>query len=320
MPTVDSSNSPTPFGSRGSQTSHEVRRVTLLGLGVNVGLAVLKFVFGFVGASQALVADGVHSLSDLSTDLAVLLGVRYWSEPADAEHPHGHGRIETLITSVIGILLAGAGIGLAYRAVATLHRHDTTMPPGWSAFATACASIAAKELLYRWTALVGKRVKSSAVIANAWHHRSDALSSVPVAVAVLATRIWPAWGFLDHVAAVIVSVLILHAAGGIVWPALRELIDAGAAKEEREAMLRLALGTKGVRAAHKLRTRFIGPGLQIDLHVLVEPELSVREGHAIAGVVKERLLEEGPNVVDVLVHVEPFDADQHDASHGVSLP
>jgi len=288
-----------------------VRRVTLWGLAVNVGLAVAKFLFGIVGGSQALVADAVHSLSDLVTDVAVVVGAGFWSAPADAEHPHGHGRIETLITSAIGILLGGVGVGLAYRAMQTLHEAHLSSP-GWSAFAVACLSIVAKEALYRWTASVGKRVRSSAVVANAWHHRSDALSSVPVAIAVLGTRIGPSWGLLDHVATVIVAVLILHAAWEIAWPAFRELIDAGATEQDRKALFQLARQTEGVEEVHKLRTRYIGPGLQVDLHVLVRPELSVREGHAIAGVVKERLLEHGPNVIDVLVHVEPFDAEHHD--------
>jgi cation diffusion facilitator family transporter len=207
--------------------------------------------------------------------------------------------------------LGSVGVGLAYRAIQTLHA-DYKSTPGWSALAVACLSIVAKEALYRWTTSVGKRVRSSALVANAWHHRSDALSSLPVAIAVVGTWIWPTWGFLDQIAAVIVSVLILHAAWEIVSPALRELIDAGATEQERRAMNELALKTEGVEAVHKLRTRSIGPGLQVDLHVLVLPELSVREGHAIAGVVKERLLEHGPNVIDVLVHVEPFDADHHD--------
>jgi cation diffusion facilitator family transporter len=295
--------------------TREVRRVTLWGLVVNLVLAAMKFVFGVVGASQALVADAVHSLSDSVTDVAVVVGAGFWSAPADAEHPHGHGRIETLITTAIGVLLAAVGIGLGWRALQALHEVHQSRP-GWVAFAAACLSIVAKELLYRWTAHVGRRLRSSALVANAWHHRSDALSSLPVAVAVLGTRIWPAWGFLDHIAAVIVSVLILHAAWEITWPALRELIDAGASEQERKAMLTLARQTEGVRAVHKLRTRSIGAGLQVDLHVLVEPELSVRAGHAIAGVVKERLLQHGPNVIDVLVHVEPFDADHHKPAGG----
>ena len=292
----------------GTFRAREVHRVTLWGLVANLALSALKFVFGVLGSSQALVADAVHSLSDSATDVAVLVGAKFWTAPADAEHPHGHGRIETIITGLIGAVLAGVGIGLGYRAVVTLHHRDFTTP-GWIAFATACISIVAKEALYRWTVHVGRRVRSSAVIANAWHHRSDALSSVPVAVAVLGTRIRPDWVFLDHIATVIVAVLILHAAWTITWPALRQLVDAGASDKERQRILALALETEGVRAVHKLRTRHIGLGLQTDLHVLVDPDLTVAQGHAIAGVVKERLLRFGPEVVDVLVHVEPYGSD-----------
>jgi len=312
---TESTKTGTAGEARSSAQAGQVRRVTLWGLVVNLLLAAIKFLFGIVGASHALVADAVHSLSDLVTDVAIVVGAGFWSAPADAEHPYGHGRIETLITSAIGILLGGVGVGLGYRAILTLPQwHDSR--PGWIAFAAACLSIVAKEVLYRWTARVGKRVRSSALVANAWHHRSDALSSVPVAVAVLGTHIRPEWGFLDHIGAVVVSVLILHAAWEITWPALRELIDAGASEQERRAILELALDTGGVQSVHKLRTRSIGPGFQVDLHVLVEPELSVREGHAIAGVVKERLLNKGPNVIDVLVHVEPYDADHHKRATG----
>ncbi len=293
---------------RAPEHAREVQRVTLCGLGVNLGLSAVKFVFGLIGASQALVADAVHSVSDSVTDVVIVIGAGFWAAPADEEHPHGHGRIETVITSVIGIVLGGIGVGLAYRAIRSLHEAEMSRP-GWIVLAAACLSILTKELVYRWTAKVGRRVRSSALIANAWHHRSDALSSVPVAVAVLGTKIWPAWGFLDQIATVIVSVLILHAAWSITWPALRELVDAGATGQERKAMLALVAQTEGVEAVHKLRTRSIGPGLQVDLHVQVEPELSVRRGHEIAGRVKARLLDEGPNVIDVLVHLEPFEGD-----------
>lgn len=289
-----------------AEQAREVYRVTVGGLIANTALAAVKFVVGLVAESQALVADAVHSLSDSATDIAVVIGVRYWSAPADVEHPHGHGRIETLISLFIGVALAGVGVGLAWRAVSTLHQYHL-VSPGWLAFWAACLSIITKEWLYRWTVRVGRRVKSSAMIANAWHHRSDALSSLPVAVAVLGTRIQPTWGFLDHIATVLVSALILHASWGIAWPALRQLIDAGADREARERILALALGTDKVHAVHALRTRHIGPGLAVDLHVLVEPTLTVREGHAIAGAVKQRLLAEGPDVVDVLLHIEPYE-------------
>lgn len=281
-----------------------VRRVTLWGLAVNLLLSGIKFVFGVFGASQALVADAVHSLSDSITDIVVLIGVRFWSAPPDESHPYGHGRIETLITFFIGIALGVVGVGLGYRAIATLHQQQTSSP-GWVAFFAACVSIAGKEWLYRWNVKVGRRVKSTALLANAWHHRSDALSSVPVAVAVLGTRIWPGWGLLDQVATVIVSVLILYAAWEISAPAFRHLIDAGATRKERENIVAIALNTEGVTSIHALRTRYVGPGLQVDLHVMVDGNLSVRQGHDIAGAVKRRLKEAGPNIVDVLVHVEP---------------
>jgi cation diffusion facilitator family transporter len=187
--------------------------------------------------------------------------------------------------------------------------HDQqTASPGWVAFFAACASIAGKEWLYQWNVRVGRRIKSSALLANAWHHRSDALSSVPVAVGVLGARIWPAWGFLDLVATVIVSVLILYAAWEISAPAFRHLVDAGASRKERDRILDIALGTDGVSSIHALRTRYVGPGLQVDLHVLVDGNLSVRGGHDIASAVKRRLIEGGPDIVDVLVHIEPHDS------------
>jgi cation diffusion facilitator family transporter len=285
----------------------EIRRVTLWGLAVNLALSAIKFSFGVFGASQALIADAVHSLTDSVTDIAVLIGVRFWTAPPDESHPHGHGRIETLITFCIGIFLGAVGVGLGCRAVAALHNQQTTSP-GWVALVAACVSIAGKEWLYQWNVRVGRRIKSSALLANAWHHRSDALSSVPVAVAVLGGRIWPAWGFLDLVATVIVSVLILYAAWEISEPAFRQLVDAGASQKERDNIVAIALHTEGVISIHALRTRYVGPGLQVDLHVMVDDNLSVRQGHNIAGAVKHRLIEGGPNIVDVLVHVEPHDS------------
>jgi len=284
--------------------TQEVRRVTLWGLAINLALCVIKFLVGVVGSSQALVADAVHSLSDSVTDMVVLIGVRFWSAPPDESHPYGHGRIETLITFCIGIVLGAVGIGLGYRAIASLHAQQTTSP-GWVAFAAACVSIAGKEWLYQWNVRVGRRIKSSALLANAWHHRSDALSSVPVAIAVLGARIWPAWGFLDLIATVIVAVMILYAAWEVAAPAFRHLIDAGASEKERARICAIALDTDGVRSIHAVRTRYVGPGLLVDLHVMVGGDLSVREGHDIARSVKHRLIDGGPDIIDVLVHIEP---------------
>jgi cation diffusion facilitator family transporter len=173
-------------------------------------------------------------------------------------------------------------------------------------------SIFSKESLYHRTVVVGRRVKSSAVVANAWHHRSDAFSSIPAFVAVGGAMLMPGWTWLDHVGAIVVSLFILHAAFNILRPAYNELIDSGASLMVRRELTALAEGIEGVREVHGLRTRFVGGGLHVDLHVLVDPHLTVEEGHRIAGKVKYRLLHDGPDVADVLVHLEPFEEGTED--------
>jgi len=293
-------------GENTRETMRQVQKVTVWGLAANLALAAIKFVFGILGNSQALVADGVHSLSDSTTDIAVIVGARFWTQPADEEHPYGHGRIETMITFFIGVVLGTVGLLIAYRAIQTIGM-DHRSAPGWIVFAAACISMVSKELMYRWTVLVGKRIKSSALMANAWHHRSDGLSSLPVAIAVIGTKIQPEWAFLDHIGAIIVAVLIIQAAWKISWPTLKQLADTAASEEERRKLIALARVVDGVKDVHALRTRHIGPGLQVDLHVLVDPNLSVSRGHNIAGIVKRKLLDDGPDVVNVLVHIEPYE-------------
>jgi cation diffusion facilitator family transporter len=285
------------------QQVREVRRVTWWGMIVNIFLSAGKILAGIIGNSQAVVADGVHSLSDCTTDVAVIVGVRFWSAPPDEDHPYGHSRIETLVSLLIGLLLGGVAIGLGYEALSTIREQHP--PPGVIALIAAIVSLISKEILYRWTVAVGRRIKSSAVVANAWHHRSDAFSSLPVAAAVGIAMIFPEWYFLDHIGALAVMVLILQAAGRIVMPALRELADAGAPLELRNLCEQIARETPGVEHVHKLRTRQLGFGLQVDLHVHVAPDLSVRDGHDISEDVKRRLYELGPDIVDVITHMEP---------------
>ncbi len=282
-----------------------VRRVAWIGLWCNLGLAILKIVAGLTARSHAVVADGVHSLSDLVTDLAVIIGVRYWSAPPDNDHPHGHARIETLVTLSIGLVLAGVAVGLCYEALATVRDPDLA-PPGWLAFWAAVLSLGIKEWLYRWTVVKAREANSPALEANAWHHRSDALSSLPAAAAVAVGAIYPEWSFVDRVGAAIVSLLILQAAWKIVWPALQQLVDRGAPEEQLRRITEIAQSTRGVMEVHAVRTRYLGRGLQVDLHVLVDPEITVREGHAISELVRLRLLELCRNVRDVVVHLEPY--------------
>ena len=293
-------------------TEGVVRRVTWLGLYVNLALAAIKFAAGILGRSQALVADAIHTLTDLTTDIAVIAGSHYWSRPPDDNHPYGHRRLETLVTVFIGVALIAAGIGIGWKAVSTLHELHGS-PPGWIAVFAAVLSVVCKEIIYRWTAATGRRVKSTALAANAWHHRTDALSSVPVLIAVAGARIFPGWSFLDHLGAVVVSIFILHASFKIIWPGLSELIDVGVPTEIRKRIRDIALENENVLQVHDIRTRYISSSIQVDLHIVVEGLITVREGHNIADDVKERIMEAIPEVLDVVVHVDPPERALRDA-------
>ncbi len=287
-----------------------IRKVTWSGLGVNIGLAGMKFLAGFLGSSQAVIADAVHTLSDTTTDIAVLVGSLFWSAPPDTEHPYGHQRIEALVSAVIGGVLVSVAAGLAYNAMATIHAGETG-GTGMVAAVGPALSIVCKEWIYRRTARVGRRVKSSAVIANAWHHRSDALSSIPALLAVVVSSQFPGWGFVDNIGAVVVAVFILKVAWDITVPALKELIDTGATLTAQRAIQKLTMDVGGVIGAHAIRTRKFGSRIHVDLHILVNPELSVRAGHSISESVKRHLVENGPDVFDVVVHLEPYEETGH---------
>jgi cation diffusion facilitator family transporter len=282
----------------------QVRLVTWTGMLVNILLSTFKILAGYFGKSQTILADGFHSLSDTLTDVAVIVGVRYWSAPPDETHPHGHSKIEAIITQFIGLVLVVVAVGIVYKAVITLHEMHTT-PPDWIALIAALVSIASKEILYQWTVYVGKRARSSAVVANAWHHRSDALSSIPAAIAVAAARLFPSWSFVDHVGAIVVSLFILQAAWKIVWPSLKELSDTGASPELTRDIERIVLATQGVQSLHKIRTRQTGYGYHVDLHIQVDGSMTVLEGHNISEQAKARLMQNCSEVLDVIVHLEP---------------
>jgi len=295
-----SSNTSNSSEGHGSQ----VRFVTLVGFLVNLGLSVIKFLAGIYGNSQALVADAVHSLSDMVTDLVVIIGSYYWTKPADHHHHYGHGRIETLVSIAVGALLCLAGVGLINEALQTMSA-GATKAPGKIAVVAAVISIFANEFLFRYSFRVGKRLKSSALVANAWHHRSDAFSSVPALLAVVGAIFVPEWGFLDRVGAIVVSVFIFQAAYKIICPALKELTDASATPEVCNEIVNIAAAVDGVREVHGLRTRLTGASLYADLHVLVESTMTVKAGHDIAEEVQARLLAADLDVVDVVVHIEP---------------
>ncbi len=282
----------------------QIKKVTWIGLFINVALAAIKFIFGFIGSSQAVIADAVHSLSDMATDLSVILGVQYWSAPPDENHPYGHLKIESIVTVLIGATLALVALGMGYGSLATI-REVHIKQTAWIAVIGPILSIILKEALYRWTVIVGTRARSSAVIANAWHHRSDALSSVPALIAVTASAMNPEWAFLDHVGALIISIFILKISWDIMKPSLAELSDRGASRKDCDKIEKIAVGVGGVRSVHAIRTRKCGQSIFVDLHVVVDPEISVRLGHNISEEVKKSLMKEGPKVFDVVSHIEP---------------
>jgi cation diffusion facilitator family transporter len=301
-----------PAGEPGADAlSAAVRRVTWSGLFLNIALAAVKMAAGILGSSQALVADSIHSISDCSTDLTILIGVQYWSKPPDESHPYGHRRIETMVTITIGVVLALVACGLGYNAMHTFgERHEA--PPGLIALVAALISVATKEWLFRWTAATGRQHRSTALVANAWHHRSDALSSIPVVIAVGTSLLFPQLVWLDHLGAIVVSIFILYAAWGILRPAVMELTDASASRKVRGEIHDLASAVDGVLDVHALRTRTHAGVTQVDMHILVDPEITVHAGHAIADLVK-RAVEAGiQDVEDVLVHVEPYEESHED--------
>jgi len=289
---------------RSSRVS-DIRFAGWIGLLVNVILAAAKLAAGMVGHSQAVVADAVHSLSDTVTDVALIFGVRYWSAPADERHPHGHRRFETLITVFIGLMVAAAAVGIGWEAITSFGR--PSQAPSIIALLAALLSIGTKEVLYQWSLKIGRATGSPALVANAWHHRTDALSSIPVAIAVAVAMVDHRLAVVDQIGALVVSIFVLHAAFRIIRPAIEELADAGAPTAHRQELERLALEVDGVRAAHALRTRYIGSELAVDVHVEVDGDLSVADGFEIARRVKEDLLHRGPDVADVVVQIEPHE-------------
>lgn len=257
-----------------------------------------------MGHSRALVADGVHSVSDLASDLMILIGARYWSQPPDTRHPHGHRRMETLIAFGIGILLVATALGMLVNAGKNLMM-QAPRPSGITIVAAAL-SLCSKELLYHYTIRHSRRIRSLAMEANAWHHRTDAMSSVPVLLAIITVRIKPEWFFLDAIAAIAVVFFIIQAGYRIVSPSIQKLIDAGAPPETIERIRKTAEKTPGVIDAHDIRTRYISDTkLAVDLHILVDGVITVREGHEISHEARKNLYQAFPDISDVVVHIEP---------------
>ena len=295
-----SSNSPQEL-----QRYQQTKQVTIVGALVNIVLAVLKIIVGYIGHSQALVADGVHSLSDLLTDILVIVAAKHAAQDADADHPYGHGRFETVFTVALGSFLIIVGGGIAIDAVRRVAEPDSLLQPTFWTLLVAAASIASKEILYQYTIRVAKKLRSNMLRANAWHHRTDAISSIIVFIGIGGTLL--GMGYLDAVAAVGVALLIGKIGWDLCAQSIRELVDTALDPDRVETIEQTIQSVPGVKKLHMLRTRQMGGNALVDVHIQVDPKLSVSEGHFISEKVRARLINQVDEVTDVMVHIDPED-------------
>lgn len=291
------------------QREKEIFRVTWIGSIVNFGLLVFKFVAGIVGHSAAMVADAVHSLSDFVTDIVVIAFVRISGKPEDEDHGYGHGKYETLATAIIGIVLFFVGVGILVNGATTVADTLGGQPleaPSLIALVAAAASIILKELLYRYTIHTGKRLRSQAVVANAWHHRSDAFSSIGTLVGIAgAIFLGERWRILDPIAAIVVSAFIIKVAIQLLKPCVDELLERSLPAEVETRIREIILSFPAVSAPHHLRTRRIGNHIAIEVHVRMDGATPLAAAHSVATDIEQRLKAEFGEDTHIGIHMEP---------------
>jgi cation diffusion facilitator family transporter len=299
------------------QRYREASRATWISAALNLALTVAQLVVGWAAHSQSLIAHGLHSFSDLLSDFLVLYANRKGSHPADREHPYGHARVETAATLILGASLAAIGFGILWEATLRLQAVADLPPVEVLALWVAIFTAASKEVLFRYLRRVAERLRSPMLAANAWHTRADAASALVVVAGIAGALM--GWKFLDLLAAAIMGFMILRMGLKLAWESLQELIDTGLDKDKVEAIRRTLLDTPGVLGLHELRTRRMAHQALVDAHVLVDPRISVSEGHRLGEQARQRVLDAHPEVADVLVHIDA-EEDQALMSSGVDLP
>lgn len=288
----------------------QIYKVTLIGFFVNMLLSVGKLVAGVIGQSGAMIADGVHSISDFFTDLVVLVFVRVSALPKDEDHDYGHGKFETLATIIIGLALFAVGAGILYKSVKLILcviGGENIAQPKAIALIAAAVSIVVKEILFRYTKREGEKVDSSVMVANAWHHRSDALSSIGTFAGIGGAYFFgQKWSVLDPIAAIIVGILIVKVAYDLIKPGIGEMLERSLPKELEDEIEQLVLTNKNFSDIHNMKTRRIGSAIAIELHVRVPGNMTVTESHnATEDVEKKLKAHYGPRT-QVILHVEPI--------------
>ena len=287
----------------------QIYRVTWVGFFANLFLSVGKIAAGIVGRSGAMIADGIHSISDFATDLVVMIFVKVSAMPKDDDHDYGHGKFETLATIIIGMALFVVAVGIFWKSiklVVDVANGQTIEPPEAIAFAASAVSIAVKEGLYRYTKRIGEKVGSQVVVANAWHHRSDALSSIGTLLGIGgAYFLGQKWAVLDPIAAIIVSLLIAKVAYDLIKPGIGEMLERSLPKEQEDEIESIVLSNKHFSDVHNLKTRRIGSGIAIEMHVRVPGSMTVSDAHEATDDVEHRLREHYGQRTQVILHVEP---------------
>jgi cation diffusion facilitator family transporter len=290
--------------------SKEGARVTIVGMIINVFLTALKIIFGIFGHSAALIADGLHSLSDLMSDIVVIFSIKISARPEDDSHNYGHGKIETLASAVVGLMLLAAGGLILYEGVTKIYDYLLGVPivtPAAITFYIALLSIIVKELLYQYTHRVAKKLQSDLIEVNAWHHRSDAFSSVGVAAGIgIAVLFGEKWAILDPIVAVILAAYILYIALKILYNSLNDLMEASLPPEVNNEIIQIISECSNVLNIHSLKTRKLGSAKAIDVHIMIEPDFTVKESYSIQKHIEKRLKERFGAETYVIIKVEPF--------------
>jgi cation diffusion facilitator family transporter len=278
-------------------------RSTWVSVGVNLVLTIAQIAVGIVAKSQGLIADGIHSLSDLVADFVVLFAGHHAQKDADEDHPYGHQRFETAASMVLGLLLLAVGVGMLWSAARKLETPETIQTVHVMALWVAGGALVAKELLFRYMLVVAKRVKSSMLVANAWHARSDAASSLVVGVGIVGNL--AGYPILDPIAALIVGFMVAKMGWGFTWDALHDLMDRAVDDEEVQAIRKTLMDTPGVSDVHDVRTRKMGDMIVVDAHIEVDALITVEAGHDIAVLARQRVLQRH-RVLNLMTHVDPW--------------
>ena len=278
-------------------------RSTWVSVGVNLCLSFTQITIGVLAKSQGLIADGIHSLSDLVADFVVLFASHHSKKDADEDHPYGHQRFETAASLVLGVLLLVVGVGMLWAAFRKLEEPDTVQKVHVVALWVVGGALVAKELLFRYMLVVAKRIKSSMLVTNAWHARSDAASSLVVGIGIVGNV--AGYPILDPIAALIVGFMVAKMGWEFGWDALHDLMDRAVDEQEVEAIRRTLIETPGVRGVHEVRTRKMGDMIVVDAHIEVDASISVEAGHDIAVAARERVMQRH-RVLDLMTHVDPW--------------